>query len=185
MLDRFMCGFSTIKSCFQVGPGTGAVGPSLSGRLALAVYSHYSAPTAHPTGVFTSFGSSVIYSDDAATSFPGRWLQSNTTLPFLGEPQLVHLPSMGKTAIMMNARCADRSLYSKGAYFSPCEAQANGSGGYRGVALSTVNSHREFAIFLFVCLWACGLALARALALSLSFFLSLSCFLASSCQLSF
>lgn len=116
-----------------VGPGTSAARLP-SGRIAVALYSHYSPPTAHSTGIMTAFATSLIYSDDDAKT----WKQSNATLPFLGEPQLVHVPTYGKHALMLNARCADRLFYSKGySYPSPCDAQTNGSGGHRGVALST------------------------------------------------
>ena len=81
----------------------------------------------------TSFSVSMIFSDSGGKT----WTQGNTTLPFLGEPSLVHLPEVGSDALMLNARCADRGLYSKNKYPSPCDAQTNGSGGYRGVALST------------------------------------------------
>ena len=107
------------------------------GRIVLALYSHYESSVGHPHkigGVMTSFSVSVIFSDSSGKT----WTQGNTTLAFLGEPSLVHLPMVGTDALMLKARCADRGFYSKNAYPSPCDAsQTNGSGGYRGVALST------------------------------------------------
>jgi hypothetical protein len=116
-----------------MGPGTGAtILPS--GRIAVAMYAHYTTPTAQTTGVVTSFATTVIFSDDETQS----WSESRTMLPFLGEPQLVVFPSAGPDGLMLNARCADRlSYHGKYVYSSPCVPQGNGSGGYRGVALST------------------------------------------------
>jgi len=118
-----------------VGPGTGAL-VLPSGRIVLALYAHYDPPRRGTGGSpLTSFATGMVYSDDGGRT----WQRSaagaasggfNGTLPFLGEPQLAHLPGLGPRAVMLNARCADRMAYSKGAYPSPCYE------GYRGVALS-------------------------------------------------
>ena len=128
-----------------VGPATSAA-LLPSGRIALALYTHFESSIGHPAvvgGVRTSMAASVVFSDDSGLTFT----QSSTTLPFLGEPSLVHLPAVGKDALMLNARCADRKFYSKAAYPSPvsfCTAPSWRRGGpHTGASLLARSATRR------------------------------------------
>lgn len=114
-----------------VGPGNGAVvlprgTPGGGSRVILSLYSHLKPPRLSPPPA-TSFLVGVVYSD----SHGRTWNASTASIPYLGEPQLAGLASMGPRSVMLNGRCADRSVYNHNAYKSPCEA------GFRGIALST------------------------------------------------
>ena len=114
-----------------VGPGNGAVvlpsgAPGGGPRLVLSLYSHLKPPRLSPLPA-TSFLVGVVYSDTRGRT----WKASAASIPYLGEPQLAGLASIGPRSVMLNGRCADRSVYNHNAYHSPCAA------GYRGVALST------------------------------------------------